>query len=83
MTAIPPPPLRRRPAAPDHAPDRVAAAAGGPAGLHCAAAAALFLALLAGVAACGNGDLVFPGDVPATNTPVNTATPEPDEDDDI
>jgi predicted small lipoprotein YifL len=50
---------------------------------HRAEMRALFVALAlaaclgAVAAACGSGDLVFPGDVPATRTSANTATPEP------
>lgn len=44
---------------------------------HCIAAALLLACLLGGLSACGNGDLVFPGDVPATPTSSNTATPTP------
>jgi predicted small lipoprotein YifL len=40
---------------------------------------ALAVCLAAGAAACGSGDLVFPGDVPATPTSANTATPVPEE----
>jgi len=42
-------------------------------------ALALSACLAVGGAACGSGDLVFPGDVPATPTSANTATPVPEE----
>lgn len=45
---------------------------------HCIAAALLLAGLLGGLSACGNDDLLFPGDVPATPTSSNTATPTPD-----
>ncbi len=43
------------------------------------AALSLSACLAAGATACGSGDLVFPGDVPATPTSANTATPAPEE----
>jgi hypothetical protein len=45
--------------------------------IHFLAAALLFLGLLGGLASCGNDDLLFPGDVPATPTSQNTSTPTP------
>jgi hypothetical protein len=45
---------------------------------HLLAAALLLTCLLGALSACGSGDLVFPGDVPATPTSANTATPTPD-----
>jgi hypothetical protein len=45
---------------------------------HFLAAALLLTCLLGALSACGSGDLVFPGDVPATPTSSNTATPTPD-----
>jgi hypothetical protein len=42
-----------------------------------AAALLLLSAMLGFVAACGNGDLVFPGQVAPTQTAVFTATPTP------
>lgn len=47
----------------------------------CALIAALLLlsAVLTLVSACGSEDLVFPGNVPATPTSGNTATPDPDD----
>ncbi len=42
-----------------------------------AAALLLFAALLVFVTSCGNEDLIFPGNIPATATPEFTATPEP------
>lgn len=47
------------------------------------AALALLGCLVIGLAACGSDDLIFPGDIPATPTSVNTATPDPDEDDEV
>jgi hypothetical protein len=49
-------------------------------GVLCAALA-LFAGLLAGLAACGSDDLVFPGEVPFTATPEETATATTDDDD--
>jgi predicted small lipoprotein YifL len=42
-------------------------------------ALALCACLAGGAAACGSGDLIFPGNAPATPTSANTATPVPDE----
>ena len=42
-----------------------------------AAAVLLFAVVLGFLNSCGTGDLVFPGNIPATFTPVNTATPVP------
>lgn len=47
------------------------------------AALALLGCLVVGLAACGSDDLIFPGDIPATPTSANTATPDPDEDDEV
>ena len=41
------------------------------------AALLLFAAVLVGVTSCGGEDLVFPGNLPSTGTPVNTQTPVP------
>ncbi|MDX2168802.1 MAG: hypothetical protein SF182_17145 [Deltaproteobacteria bacterium] len=46
------------------------------AALHLIAALSLLACLLGALSACG-GDLVFPGDVPATPTSQNTATAVP------
>jgi len=51
--------------------------------VHLLVAALLFACLLGGLGACGNGDLVFPGDVPVTPTSQNTSTPDPDDDDEL
>jgi hypothetical protein len=37
----------------------------------------LFLGVFLFLASCGSEDLVFPGNIPATLTPQNTATPVP------
>lgn len=44
---------------------------------HLVAATVLFACLLGVLSSCGGGDLVFPGDVPATATGQNTSTPVP------
>jgi hypothetical protein len=44
---------------------------------HLVAVAILFACLLGVLSSCGGGDLIFPGDVPATPTSQNTATPTP------
>jgi hypothetical protein len=44
------------------------------------AAAVLFAGIVTFVGACGTDDLVFPGMAAPTSPPVNTATPEPDDD---
>jgi hypothetical protein len=38
----------------------------------------LFAATVGFVSACGSGDLIFPGMIPATPTDRNTATPVPE-----
>jgi len=40
-------------------------------------AAVAFLGVVVAIAACGNDDLIFPGDIPFTATPVNTSTSTP------
>jgi len=45
--------------------------------VHLIAAALLFMCVIGALTACGTGDLVFPGDVPATPTTENTTTPVP------
>lgn len=35
-----------------------------------------FLGVVIAIASCGDEDLVFPGDIPSTATPENTATPD-------
>jgi hypothetical protein len=42
------------------------------------AGALALLATLLTAASCGGGDLVFPGDIPATSTSAPTATSTPD-----
>lgn len=42
----------------------------------------LFLAVAGGVAACGDDDLFFPGELPPTSTPRPTSTPTEGEEDD-
>ncbi len=44
---------------------------------HLVAAAILFACLLGALSSCGGGDLIFPGDFPATPTSQNTSTPVP------
>ena len=39
-------------------------------------AAVAFLGVVVAIAACGNDDLIFPGDIPFTATPENTSTPD-------
>ena len=46
-----------------------------------AVAVAVFASVLLGIAACGDEDLFFPGEIPATATEDPTETPDPDEDD--
>ncbi len=41
------------------------------------AALLAFLCIALFLGSCGNDDLIFPGDVPATSTPAPTATEEP------
>jgi hypothetical protein len=41
------------------------------------AAVLLLAAILVFVGSCGSNDLIFPGNVPATETAVNTVTPTP------
>jgi hypothetical protein len=44
---------------------------------HLLFAALLFVFVIGALTACGTGDLIFPGDVPATPTSENTTTPVP------
>lgn len=52
-----------------------------PAGLRSLLVAlAVFGGITVFISACGTDDLVFPGMAAPTSPPVNTATPEPDDD---
>ena len=62
---------------PMHSPTRVQALARSANVRAAAAALLLFAAIVGFISSCGTDDLVFPGNIPSTFTPANTATPGP------